>query len=1238
MITIGNQTAFAAATPTEPFDYALANGFDAFEWFPDKHDGAGWDTSDLDGPLRAQIRQSARAAAMRLSVHARWQADPLRPECQIWLREDLELARELGAALLNIHLCHEAGVPAFVEAIQPLVRLASETGLVLTIENTPCHTPELFNALFERIRGHASLPVSHVGMCLDVGHANLCAATHNDYLGFLDRLAPQVPILHLHLHENWGDADSHLPLFTGPSARDESGVRGLLERLLGRNFCGSIILEQWPQPPSLLDTARDRLRQMLSSVECRVSSVECRVPSVERPKRRPSALPPRPSTLDPHPPALAPRPSTPDQQEFTDALVAADRRCRSWREKLDWVRRRLAQETRPLTQEELVDVAVYLRFLGAGEIACAEDGRHFRPAHHARIALEIQERLARLASPAEIFIARKIYPWLPSAARPFQRAEPLTRIRDIAHRNDIPQDLKREIKHSLQNKLHRCAGPEDLATASAILERITAPGAHYSADFVEQFKLFHEELKEFFNARSLDERLNALLPEVGEREADLIRSFLSQKAAASLPEQGRALTALTELRRHCLAAVEKRPGLERQEFLLADIGLEDFAFVLLSRMVNEFDRAGAQWKPGPMTEPFEPSRASRFGVRWQAERDTALARAASGAPGLPGAPKAPSPLRSAGALQGATSSTALLWERLLEALLLTIANLALSSVQPEECAAIQSELGAWRQGFCPEDREQLLRLKATAGRVLRLTEEHSQRIMALFPRRAEKLGRALGVSEPAIGVFCEAEVRGHLIFQLSKLAAYLLCRLRAELALPAWDVLVSGQAVGRVRAVHAIEELGEVLPEAVMAVLSRAEGDEEIPRGLAGIVLAHEMPHLSHLGVRARQAGTVFVVCEERTVFEELKALQGQVISLTATPDKVNWTTARGPSPARMDSPQARIPPARLAPKPACIGLEQVAADSCGGKAAGARRLAELAGRAGARFRTPPAWVIPFGVLEEGLRAAPESEAEYRRLREEINRTAPENFATATKRLRDLIGQVGVPAEIAAAVGGHFEDRDRLMVRSSANCEDLAELAGAGLYESVANVAPAEVASAVRTVWSSLWTCRAVLSRKQAGIPHDQALMAVLIQQMLSPDLSFVLHTVNPLDGNPRELYAEVAVGLGETLASGAVRGNPYRFVCDKESGTLRTLAFANFSQALRPAAAGGLLRETVDYSRIPVSCDAEARKELGGRLARIGRQVEEALEGPQDIEGAVVGDEIYLVQARAQQGLKDKV
>jgi len=47
-------------------------------------------------------------------------------------------------------------------------------------------------------------------------------------------------------------------------------------------------------------------------------------------------------------------------------------------------------------------------------------------------------------------------------------------------------------------------------------------------------------------------------------------------------------------------------------------------------------------------------------------------------------------------------------------------------------------------------------------------------------------------------------------------------------------------------------------------------------------------------------------------------------------------------------------------------------------------------------------------------------------------------------------------------------------------------------------------------------------------------------QELLAPELSFVLHTAHPLSGDPDLMVAEIAVGLGETLASG-VRGTPWR-------------------------------------------------------------------------------------------------
>ena len=120
------------------------------------------------------------------------------------------------------------------------------------------------------------------------------------------------------------------------------------------------------------------------------------------------------------------------------------------------------------------------------------------------------------AGETERVLIRAIHPWLPSFDAEFTAAVPLTRIRDIAHRGDIPEHLKREIKHTIQNKLHRNAGPEDLVATEAMLARITsaAPNdAHaevYSADFIAEFKIFTAELRRFFNAAGLTERLGRI--------------------------------------------------------------------------------------------------------------------------------------------------------------------------------------------------------------------------------------------------------------------------------------------------------------------------------------------------------------------------------------------------------------------------------------------------------------------------------------------------------------------------------------------------------------------------------------------------------------------------------------------------------------------------------------------------------------------------------------------------------
>src|SRR5208337_2731778 len=149
-LRIGNQTAIACAERMEPFEFALRHGFGAFEWFADKKEypggsAAGWDESDMDQGLRAWIR-------------------------------------DIGADLVNLHLNMAEGAPGFVRSLEPVVRYAAESGLRLSIENTPRTTPADFNQTFASLRELDAVGPGTVGMCLDLGHANLCTPTHNDFI------------------------------------------------------------------------------------------------------------------------------------------------------------------------------------------------------------------------------------------------------------------------------------------------------------------------------------------------------------------------------------------------------------------------------------------------------------------------------------------------------------------------------------------------------------------------------------------------------------------------------------------------------------------------------------------------------------------------------------------------------------------------------------------------------------------------------------------------------------------------------------------------------------------------------------------------------------------------------------------------------------------------------------------------------------------------------------------------
>ena len=264
-IRIGNQTAHSARSLMEPFEFALASGFSAFEFFPDRgHDGiGGWAEGDLGPSTRAWIRQTAADHDVELTVHAPLTFIPVDHPEDGRLYSTIEFAHDIGATLLNLHLDVGRGAGRFVEALAPTLLATAEAKLKLAIENTVWTGPDDVNAAFTALHERNDLPTAHTGMCFDLGHANLFGATQNNYWRYLDALSPEVRISHLHLHENFGDRDSHLPLFTGPSRNNATGIAGMLSRVRQHGFAGCAILEQWPKPPTLLVNARDGLVNLL---------------------------------------------------------------------------------------------------------------------------------------------------------------------------------------------------------------------------------------------------------------------------------------------------------------------------------------------------------------------------------------------------------------------------------------------------------------------------------------------------------------------------------------------------------------------------------------------------------------------------------------------------------------------------------------------------------------------------------------------------------------------------------------------------------------------------------------------------------------------------------------------------------------------------------------------------------------------------------------------------------------
>jgi hypothetical protein len=154
-------------------------------------------------------------------------------------------------------------------------------------------------------------------------------------------------------------------------------------------------------------------------------------------------------------------------------------------------------------------------------------------------------------------------------------------------------------------------------------------------------------------------------------------------------------------------------------------------------------------------------------------------------------------------------------------------------------------------------------------------------------------------------------------------------------------------------------------------------------------------------------------------------------------------------------------------------------------------------GRLAKDYSTPRGAVLPFGSMELVVNSAG-AQKEFSSCLDVLER-APvgselDDACLSMKKL--LAGCLPAEADLKE-LQAQLKGASIVIARSSANVEDLAGLSGAGLYESIPNLNLADqksLGSGIAQVWGSLYSRRAVLSRRAAGVAQSDACMGVLVQ------------------------------------------------------------------------------------------------------------------------------------------------
>ncbi|SRR6266404_5898407 len=229
-----------------------------------------------------------------------------------------------------------------------------------------------------------------------------------------------------------------------------------------------------------------------------------------------------------------------------------------------------------------------------------------------------------------------------------------------------------------------------------------------------------------------------------------------------------------------------------------------------------------------------------------------------------------------------------------------------------------------------------------------------------------------------------------------------------------------------------------------------------------------------------------------------------------------------------------------------------------------------------------------------------------------------------SKEVSSRIRSAPMPAMIRDSLGTRLSTLAfPLIVRSSATHEDSSNRSFAGIFESVLGVNSVdETLEAIKECWASLFSEKVIAYSKSDVSFFESCKMAVICQEMLNPSVGGVAFTWDPIKGES-VFTINSSWGIPSLLVSGEIVPDLYELGKDgtmlhRKRGSKRwTCEFANGRLKTRPATTS----EQQHYSL----SDRQLRE-----IYHCGKRIESVFCAPQDIEWAIQGDHLYVLQSRA--------